>query len=344
MGVPVCRDRAAVTSSRASSGAMPARLARAAVMPRWSRTCDEAEQFAQLRRPHGLAGGEVGVEVDRGGHDRLGDAELAGEVPVGGDVQVDGEPGGQGLGEHRAVHARVVAGDDVEPVDGLHGFVAVGGDGDGAAAVHGRVQHGQDAGRDEGGVVDQQHPPLAHRGDEGPVDELVAAAGDRVVGAEEVVDDGVAGAGDGEQVGERGLDHGGLAGAGRPVQQHRHLLGRGAARSSSTSQPLPSRRGWYSVPFGRGTGAGRDCRPPPALPPERVRGAAGGRVPAASMPAWVIWKRWCGSRWWVACPAAAIFFSASNTAPEDGAPIARVISPTLRIWSGWSARCRATLR
>ena len=40
----------------------------------------------------------------------------AGEVVVGGDLDLDREPGGQGLGQDRAVDAGVVAADDVEPV------------------------------------------------------------------------------------------------------------------------------------------------------------------------------------------------------------------------------------
>jgi hypothetical protein len=64
-------------------------------------------------------------------------------------------------------------------------------------------------------------------------------------------------------------------------------------------------------------------------------------VPAASIPAWVIWNR-CGLVWWVAYPAAAIRFKASNTAPEEGAPIARVMSPTFSRPSGRLARYAAT--
>jgi hypothetical protein len=43
-----------------------------------------------------------------------------------------------------------------------------------------------------------------------------------------------------------------------------------------------------------------------------------------------------------AYPAAAIRLHASNTAPEDGAPIARVMSPTFINSSGSSARYAAT--
>jgi len=122
------------------------------------------------------------------------------------------------------VHTRVMASDDVEAVGGLHAFVAVAGDGDHAAAVHRRVQHRQHAGWDEGGVVDQQRPAFTHRHHEGAIEELVAAVRGRQEPAEEVVDQRVFGAGDGEQVAERGLDQGGLAGSRRPVQQHRDLL------------------------------------------------------------------------------------------------------------------------
>src|SRR2546429_9826058 len=55
----------------------------------------EAEQLAQLRCPADLARLQVGVERDGGG-DRGGrDAEILGEVPVGGDLDVHVEAGGK---------------------------------------------------------------------------------------------------------------------------------------------------------------------------------------------------------------------------------------------------------
>src|SRR5439155_6343759 len=120
-------------------------------------------------------GRQVLVERDRGVDGGSGHAEVPGQVPVGGDLDVHLEPRGDGFGEDGAVHAGVVPGYHVKPVGGLHAFVAVARDGDDPAAVHRRVQHGQDAGWDEGGVVDQQRPALAHRDHEGPVEELVAA-------------------------------------------------------------------------------------------------------------------------------------------------------------------------
>jgi hypothetical protein len=123
------------------------------------------------------AGGEALVEGDGGLDGGGGDAEMFGEVPVGGDLEVHLEPGGEGFGEDGAVDAGVVSGHHVEPVDGLDAFVAVGRDGDHAAAVHRRVQHREDAGWDQRRVVDEQGSAFAHRDDEGAVDELVAAVG-----------------------------------------------------------------------------------------------------------------------------------------------------------------------
>ena len=64
----------------------------------------------------------------------------------------------------------------------------------------------------------------------------------------------------------------------------------------------PGAAGSTGCPLGRVTGAGRPGRPVRAVPVGR---GGGGRVPAASMPAWVIWNR-CGPGVWVACPAAVI--------------------------------------
>ena len=77
------------------------------------------EQFAQLGCPADLAAGLPGGEV-AGGLDGAGvDLEGVGEVVVGGDLDLDREPAGEGLGEDRAVDSRVVAGYYVEAVGRL---------------------------------------------------------------------------------------------------------------------------------------------------------------------------------------------------------------------------------
>ena len=65
-------------------------------------------------------------------------------------------------------------------------------------------------------------PALAHRPHQRAVHEHVAAVGGLGVLADQVRDRGVPVAGHGDQIGEGGLDHRGLAGAGRPVQQRGH--------------------------------------------------------------------------------------------------------------------------
>ena len=68
------------------------------------------EELAELGCPADLALGLAGGEV-AGGADRAGvDLEAAGEVVVGGDLDLDREPAGKGLGQDRAVDPRVVAG------------------------------------------------------------------------------------------------------------------------------------------------------------------------------------------------------------------------------------------
>ena len=123
------------------------------------------------------------------------------------------------------MYAGVVAGDDVEAGGGGDGFAAVPGQGDLAAAVHRRVEDGKDAGWDEGGVVDEQGPPVGHGGDQEPVLVVEAAVGAGDVGAGEVFDGGVAVSGDGGRVVEGGFDEGGFAGAGWAVEQDRDTGG-----------------------------------------------------------------------------------------------------------------------
>ena len=188
---------------------------------------------------------------------------------------MDGEPGGQGFGEDRAVHAGVVPGDDVEPVGGFDGLVAVGGDGDDPRGrpSPGTAPPGRVGGMRVASSINSTRPSriAVHQRS---VHELVAAAGDRGVVAEEVVDGGVAVAGDGEQVGEGGLDHGGLAGAGRPVQQRRHLLGAQPPQFldvPALAEPARVVQRAVRVGYGRGPPAGA----PPPLLLERVRGCGG---------------------------------------------------------------------
>src|ERR1039457_6063324 len=93
------------------------------------------EQFAELGCPADLAAGLPAGEVP-GGADGAGvDLEGVGEVEVGGDLDLDREPAGEGLGEDGAVDSGVVAGYDVEAVGGGEGLAFVGLDGDLAPAV-----------------------------------------------------------------------------------------------------------------------------------------------------------------------------------------------------------------
>src|SRR6185437_2871564 len=112
------------------------------------------EELAELGCPADLALGLAVGEV-AGGADRAGvDPEAAGEVVVGGDLDLDREPAGKGLGQDRAVDPRVVAGHYIEAVGCLDDLALVGLDGDLAAAVHGGVGDRQHRRRDEGGVID----------------------------------------------------------------------------------------------------------------------------------------------------------------------------------------------
>ena len=111
---------------------------------------------------------------------------------------------------------------DVEAVGGGDHLALVGLDGDLAPAVHRGVGDRQHRRRDEGRVVDEEDPPLLHGPDERPVYEGEGAVGVLGVLADQVRRRGVAVAGDGDQVGEGGLDQAGLAGTGRPVQEGRH--------------------------------------------------------------------------------------------------------------------------
>ena len=218
-GRPKTLAAASVTASRSSSGAMPVEVGDGGVGAEDAGDLGEGDELAELGCPADLASGLAGGEVagDRDGL-RL-DLQGAGEVVVGGDLDLDAEPGGQGLGQDRAVDAGVVPADQVEPVGGLDRLAFVGLDGDLAAAVHRGVGDGEDLGGDEGGVVDEQGPAFGHGPDQRPVDELVGAVGALGVLADEVGDRGVAVAGHGDQVGEGGLDQGRLAGTGRAVQQ-----------------------------------------------------------------------------------------------------------------------------
>jgi hypothetical protein len=149
------------------------------------------------------------------------------------------------------VHSRVVAGYHVEAVGGGDGLALVSLDDHLAAAVHRGVADRQHRRRDEGRVVDEQHPAFQHGPDQRPVDELVRAV--RLLGvlADEVPDRGVAVAGHRDQVGEGRLDQARLAGTGRSREQGGDSLGAqraqrldvGHAGQDSRPVDLPARAG-----------------------------------------------------------------------------------------------------
>ena len=120
------------------------------------------------------------------------------------------------------MHPGVVSGDDVEPVGGVDDLAPVGFHDHLSSAVHRRVEGGEDVGRDQGGVVDEQRAALPHRPHQRAVHEQVPALRGLGVFTHQVRDGGVPVAGHGDQVTEGRLDHRGLAGAGRAVEQGGH--------------------------------------------------------------------------------------------------------------------------
>ena len=190
------RATAAATVSRSSSGAMPTRFAGGRLGAE-----DLGDALANAISSRSWGAQPISPRPCRaarlrgGAHRAAVDPSWRGQVVVGGHLDLGGEPARRA---HRTGPRRARRGCARPPRRTRRrrdDLAAVGLDGDLAAPVHRRIHHREHGGRDQGGVVDEQGPALAHRPHQRAVHEHVPAVGGLGVLADQVGDRGVAVAG-----------------------------------------------------------------------------------------------------------------------------------------------------